>query len=104
MSFAFEPYDYVKISRDGLHKGDIAYVTDRFKLPDPHPCNMYVVIIINANADELTIPEEYLTELHTNLEELMNIVNNEYTSRVCECGSDKLGYSNHYAWCPKYKG
>ena len=104
MSYAFESYDYVKVCQSGHYYGDIGYITDRFQLPAPHPCNMYTIVIINATADEVVLPEEYLTDLETTLHELEEILNREYSSKPCECGAETLGFSHHYTWCPKHKG
>ena len=104
MSYVFDNHEYVKISQSGYYYGDIGYITDRFQLPSPYPCNMYTIIIINAAADEVTLPEEYLTDLETTLQELEEITTREYSSKPCECGAEKLGYSHHYTWCPKHRG
>ena len=103
MNYAFESHEYVKVCQSGHYYGDIGYVTDRFQLPSPYPCNMYTIIIINAEATEVTLPEEYLTELETSLQDLEEILNREYSSKSCECGADKLGFSHHYTWCPKHR-
>ena len=104
MSYAFDIHDYVKICQAGYNFGDIAYVADRFQLPDPHPCNMYICILINASADEITIPEDYLVELDTDLKDLEDLLNrNPNANRQCECGADKLGFGHHYSWCPKHR-
>ena len=104
MSYIFESHEYVKICQTGHYYGDIGYITDRFQLPDPHPCNMYTIVIINATADEVVLPEEYLTDLETTLKDLENTLKRECSSKPCECGADKLGFSHHYTWCPKHRG
>lgn len=104
MSYLYDIHDYVKvIDQKGIHYGEIGYITDRFPLPDPHPCNMYTIIVINASASELTLPEEYLSEITTDLKDLEDVLNGQHTSKICECGIDKLGHGRHSNWCPKYR-
>ena len=83
MSYAFDIHDYVKICQAGYNFGDIAYIADRFQLPEPHPCNMYICVLINASADEITIPEDYLVELDTNLKDLEDLLNRNPSANSC---------------------
>ena len=105
MSYAFDIHDYVKICQAGYYFGDIAYVADRFQLPEPHPCNMYIVILWKRFAsEEVTIPEDYLVEMDVDLKDMEDLLTkNPSANRLCECGADKLGFGHHYSWCPKHK-